>query len=183
MKHEWSEAKPVYTNQEEGRARFLSFCYACGLLRLDAHSSRTGRTSVLFSMTGKGDTAISVEEPSCVPVANRRTLRARSKRAPAKEHAAALEQLEIVLLEREISFEQWRDLSGAQREVHIGRYLDGAKSNLYGPYPRTWCGVLLEDVTWSTIDLVREPTPRLWRDGDAVCVACIGETRRRDRRG
>lgn len=119
MKHEWSESRAIYTNEEEGRARFLRYCLACGLLKLDAYSTRTRRSAVLFAMTGKGDTEVHVEEPTCVPVASRRTLRARSKRAPHRDYSAEFEQLEIFLLERAITFEQWQDISGEIGRAHV----------------------------------------------------------------
>lgn len=187
MKHEWSEKKCIYSNEPEGRARFLRFCYACGLLELNAYSARTRRTSTLYGMTQKapGETITHADdEPACLPSPLRRTKRERKAGLPwvQRDHTAELEQLSIILLERELPFEQYRDLSGAQREVHISHYIDGAKTNLYGPMPSTNCGKPLEEVTWATLDLVKQPTPRLWRDGDAVCVECIGKTRPRDRR-
>jgi hypothetical protein len=180
MKHDWSDDHEILN--DDGRARCLSFCHACGLIHISHVNYSTRRSAELYAMpTHNADTIVLVEQPACVPDRKRRTPRRRAPDLGARVALLDAEQIEIALLEREVSFEQWRDLSGAQRMVHLSKYLDGARTNLYGPVPSTHCGVPLEGVSWTTIDLAHEPTPRWWRDGDAICVPCIGKTRRRDR--
>jgi hypothetical protein len=181
MKHEWSPEHEIFNG--DGKARCLSFCRACGLLHISHVNYRTRRSAEIYAMTShNADTIVHVEEPSCIPDRKRRTLpKPKHQPPPSTQLLLDAEQIEIALLEREVSFEQWRDLSGAQRMVHLSKYIDGARTNLYGPVPRTHCGELLHEITWTTVDLVKEANRRLWRDGDAICVACIEKTRRRDR--